>query len=215
MYHKKGLLGKLRTERLTSSETPGDRINQAAEQNSLTQASQIVRHLGAEGSVLMRTVWLTQPDSSPMARGVSLDIKQRKKCKGKAHIVVWAKAALLLISCSPNMLARRSFYVINQQRNPSHPIKKRSNKMALKATQQASPIHPVMLGCFPPTYPSLIYCPIQIWDGTTMNPWYMHSPFVYLGWGHLHSISFDPLIKWSWPRKMQSEMTFMHWGSIE
>jgi hypothetical protein len=163
----------------------------------------------------MRTVWLTQPDSSPMARGVSLDIKQRKKCKGKAHIVVWAKAALLLISCSPNMLARRSFYVINQQRNPSHPIKKRSNKMALKATQQASPIHPVMLGCFPPTYPSLIYCPIQIWDGTTMNPWYMHSPFVYLGWGHLHSISFDPLIKWSWPRKMQSETTFMHWGSIE
>jgi hypothetical protein len=32
-----------------------------------------------------------------------------------------------------------------------------------------------------------------MWNGTTMNPWYMHSPFAYSGWGHLHSIPFDPL----------------------
>jgi hypothetical protein len=101
-------------------------------------------------------------------------------------------------------------------KKPRSPAKtKWSNKTARKATQQASPIHPMMPGYFPPVYSSLIYCPVQIWDGTTMNPWYMHSHFVYLSWGHLHSIPFDPLIKWSWPRKMQSEMAFMHWGSIE
>jgi hypothetical protein len=50
-------------------------------------------------------------------------------------------------------------------------------------TQQASPIHPVMPGCFPPTYSSSMCCPIQIWNGTTMNPWYMRTPFVYSGWG--------------------------------
>jgi hypothetical protein len=87
--------------------------------------------------------------------------------------------------------------------------------MARKATRQASSIYPVMPGCFPPAYSSSIYCHVQIWNGMMMNPWYMHSSFVYSGWGHLHSIPFDPLIKWSWPRKMQSETTFMHWGSIE
>jgi hypothetical protein len=123
IHCKKGLLGKLWTERLTSSKAPGDRLNQAGEQNSLTQASQTVWHLGANSLVLMWTVWLTQPDSPPMARGVNLHIKQGKKHKGKAHIVGWSKPVLLLISCSPNMLARRSFYVIGQQRNPDHPIK--------------------------------------------------------------------------------------------
>jgi hypothetical protein len=43
----------------------------------------------------------------------------------------------------------------------------------------------------------------------------MHSSFVYSGWGHLRSIPFDPLIKWSWWRKKQSETSFMHWISIE
>jgi hypothetical protein len=48
-----------------------------------------------------------------------------------------------------------------------------------------------------------------------MNPWHMYSPFVYPDWGHLHYIPFDPLIKWSWPRKIQSETTFIHWCFIE
>jgi hypothetical protein len=59
-----------------------------------------------------------------MARGISLHIKQGKKHKGKAHMVSWSKPTLLLISWSPNMLARRPFYVIGQQRNPVHPINK-------------------------------------------------------------------------------------------
>jgi hypothetical protein len=101
-------------------------------------------------------------------------------------------------------------------KKPQSPAKtKWPNKTARKAMQQASPIHHVMLGCFPPAYSSSMYCPVQIWNGTMMNTWYMHSPFVYSCRGHLHSTHFDPLIKWSWPRKMQSETTFMHLSSIE
>jgi hypothetical protein len=77
----------------------------------------------ADGPVLMRTVRLTQPDYPPMVKGISLHTKQGKRHKGKAHMVSWSKSTLLLISCSPNMLARRPFYVIGQQRNLSHPLK--------------------------------------------------------------------------------------------
>jgi hypothetical protein len=61
--------------------------------------------------------------------------------------------------------------------------KKRVNKTARKATQQASPIHPMRPGYFPSVYSSSVHYPIQIWNGTTMNPWYMYSPFVYPDWG--------------------------------
>jgi hypothetical protein len=130
------------SQRATSiSSSPKDRLNQAAEQNSLTQASQTVQHLGADGPVLMWTVWMTQPDSPPMARGVNLHIKQGKKRKGKVHMVGWSKPTLLLISCSrnmlaiscsPNMLARRPFYVIGQQRNPVHLIKQNGRTKRLE-----------------------------------------------------------------------------------
>jgi hypothetical protein len=49
--------------------------------------------------------------------------------------------------------------------------------------RQASLIYLVMPGYFPPIYASLTYCPVQMWDGTPVNPWYMHSPFSYLGCG--------------------------------
>jgi hypothetical protein len=49
------------------------RLNQAAEQSSLR----------ADDLVLMRTVWLTQPDSPPLARRVSLHTKQKKRRGGK------------------------------------------------------------------------------------------------------------------------------------
>ena len=95
-------------------------------------------------------------------------------------------------------------------KKPRSPAKtKRVNKTTRKATQQASHIHPMRPGYFPPIYSSSVYYPVQIWNGTTMNPWYMYSPFVYPDWGHLNSISFDPLIKWSWPRKIQSETAFI------
>jgi hypothetical protein len=92
IYHKKRLLGRLRTERLTSSKALGSRLNQADKQNSLTRASWTVRHLRTYDPVLMRMVWLTQPDSPPMTKGVNLHTKQGKRCKGKAnitHMVGW------------------------------------------------------------------------------------------------------------------------------
>jgi hypothetical protein len=64
---------------------------------------------------------------------------------------------------------------------PRSPAKtKRLNKTTQKATQQAPPIHPVMPGYLLSTYSSSIYCPVQMWNGTTM---------------HLHSIPLDPLIR--------------------
>jgi hypothetical protein len=36
--------------------------------------------------MLEQTVWLTQPDSLPMAGGVDLHTKREKKHKSKAHI---------------------------------------------------------------------------------------------------------------------------------
>jgi hypothetical protein len=49
---------------------------------------------------------------------------QGKRRKGKAHIVGWSKPTLLLISCSPKMLAKRLFHVIGQRRNPGHLLKR-------------------------------------------------------------------------------------------
>jgi hypothetical protein len=96
-------------------------------------------------------------------------------------------------------------------KKPRLPAKtKRPNKMAQKATQQASLVHPMRPGYFTPVYSSSVYYPVQIWNGTTMNPWHMYSPFVYPDWGHLYYIPFDPLIKWSWPRKIHSETAFIH-----
>jgi hypothetical protein len=45
------------------------------------------RHLREDGLVLRQTVQLTQPDSPPMTKGVSLYTKQGKRRKVKAHIV--------------------------------------------------------------------------------------------------------------------------------
>jgi hypothetical protein len=59
-----------------------------------------------------------------MDKGVSLHTKQGKRRKGKAHMVGWSKLTLLLVSCSPRVLARRPFYVIGQRRNPGHLLKR-------------------------------------------------------------------------------------------
>jgi hypothetical protein len=101
-------------------------------------------------------------------------------------------------------------------KKPRSPTKtKRSNKTVQKTTQQASPVHSMRPGYFPPVYSSSVYYPVQIWNGTTMNPCHVYSLFVYPDRGHLHYIPFDPLIKWSWMRKIQSKMAFIHWCFIE
>jgi hypothetical protein len=69
-------------------------------------------------------------------------------------------------------------------KKPRSPAKtERPNKTAQRAMRQASPVHPIRPEYFPPIYSSSVYCPTQMWNGTTMNPWYIYSPFVYLGWG--------------------------------
>jgi hypothetical protein len=129
IYHKKRLLRKLRIEILTSLEALGGKLNRATEQSSLTRGDSSIMNCPtptrgwsgahADGPADSR-------DSPPMGRGIILHTKQGRKRKGKAnitHIVGWSKPALLLMNCSPNMLTRRSFYAIGQQRNPSHPLK--------------------------------------------------------------------------------------------
>jgi hypothetical protein len=50
-------------------------------------------------------------------------------------------------------------------KKPRSPAKaKRSNKTSQKTTRQASPVHPVIPGYFPPAYSSSIYCLIQMWN---------------------------------------------------
>jgi hypothetical protein len=69
-------------------------------------------------------------------------------------------------------------------KKPRSPAKtKRTNKTAQKVTRQASHVHPMRPGYFPPVYLSSVYCPTQMWNDTTMDPWYMYSPFVYPDWG--------------------------------
>jgi hypothetical protein len=69
-------------------------------------------------------------------------------------------------------------------KKPRSPAKTtRSNKTTRKATQQASPIHSMRPGYFSAIYSSSVYYPVQTWNGTMMNPWYMYSPFVYPDWG--------------------------------
>jgi hypothetical protein len=51
-----GITQKAPDRKTNKSEGTGGRLNQTAEQNSLTRASQTVRHLGADDPVLMRTV---------------------------------------------------------------------------------------------------------------------------------------------------------------
>jgi hypothetical protein len=137
--------------------------------------------------VLRQTVWLIQLDSPPMSRGISLHTKQKKRTQGQSRYNTHGR----LVKADPTFDQLLAKYASKKvvlhdwpTKKPRSPAKtKRQNKTARKATQQASPIHPVMLGNFPPAYSSLIYCPVQIWNGTMMNSWYMHSPFVYSGWG--------------------------------
>jgi hypothetical protein len=61
-----------------------------------------------------------------MTEGVNLCKEQGKRRKGESHIVGWSKPTLVLISCSPKMLAKRLFHVIGQRRNPDHLLKRNS-----------------------------------------------------------------------------------------
>jgi hypothetical protein len=104
------------------------------------------------------------------------------------------------------MLTRRSFYAISQQRNPDHPLKQ--NGQIKRPERRCNKHHVFILWCqdtfHPPTqhwYIVLIkYRMVWQWTHATCI-----IPLSIQARGHRHSIPFDPLIRWSWPRKMQSE----------
>jgi hypothetical protein len=121
-----------------------------------------------------------------------------------------------LISCSPRVLARRPFYVIGQRRNPGHLLKRNGQTKWLERWHNK---HRLFI----------------LWDQGTFHPfthrrhiilfkygmvqWWIHGtcivPLSIQTGGHLHFISFDPLIEWSWLRKIQSKTTFIQWCFIE
>jgi hypothetical protein len=64
--------------------------------------------------------------SAPYARASASTQRKNGETVAKqniTHMVGWSKLALLLINSSPNMLARRSFYAIGQQKNLGRPLK--------------------------------------------------------------------------------------------
>jgi hypothetical protein len=140
----------------------------------------------------------------------------RKKTQGRSTYSRLIKADPTFDQLLSKNASKKTVPRDRSTKKPRSPTKtKRPNKTAQKATRQASSVHPMRPGYFLPVYSSSVYCPTQMWNSMTMNPWCMYSPFVYPGWGHLHSIHFDPLIKWSWPRKIQSKTSFIHWCFIE
>jgi hypothetical protein len=108
----------------------------------------------------------------------------RKKMQGQSTYSRLIKADPTFDQLLSKNASKKTVPHDRSTKKPRSPAKsKRSNKTAQKATRQASPVHPMRSGYFPPVYSSSVYCPTQMWNGTTMNPWYMYSPFVYPGWG--------------------------------
>jgi hypothetical protein len=110
--------------------------------------------------------------------------KARKEMQGQSTYGRLIKADPTFDQLLSKSASKKTVLRYRSTKKPRSPPKtKQLNKMAWKVTQQASPIHPMRPGYFPPVYSSSVYYPVQIWNGTPMNPWYMYSPFVYPDWG--------------------------------
>jgi hypothetical protein len=111
--------------------------------------------------------------------------KERKETQGQSQHD--AHGRLVKVGRTFNQLlakyaGKKAILCDRPTKKPQSPTKtKWPSKTVRKTMQQASPVHPVMSGCFPPTYSSSMYCHVQIWNGMMMNPCYMHTPFVYSG----------------------------------
>jgi hypothetical protein len=139
---------------------------------------------------------------------------KRKETQGQSTYGRLIKADPIFDRLLSKNTSKKTVLRDRSTKKPQSPAKtKRANKTVKRRHKHRLFIK--RLGYFPLVYSSSIYYHVQTWNGTMVNPWYMYSPFVYPDWGHLHSIPFDPLIKWSWPRKIQSETTFILWCFIE
>ena len=125
-------------------------------------------------------------------------------------MVGWSKLTLLLISCSPKILAKRLFHVIGQQRNPGHLLKQNGQT---KRPERRHNKHRLFILWDQGTFHLFTHRRYIILFKHGMARWWIHGtcivPSSIQTGGHLHSIPFDPLIKWSWPRKIQSETAFI------
>lgn len=133
--------------------------------------------------------------------------KEKRGHRGKAnitHMVSLSKLALILINCSPNMQARRPFYAIGEQRNPSHLLKQNGPKVNTASTSYS--YNDVGI-------PSIHLLIVNILSCSNVER-YDDEPMVHAYSLCLSRLGTPPfytlLIRWSWPRNMQSEMTFMH-----
>jgi hypothetical protein len=176
IYHKRRLLERLRTRRLKSSEAPGaGTINEPS-------TTALPEHRGRSGA---------QTDGPANSAGQSAydqrhqpPHKARKDTQGQSTYGRLIKAGPTFDQLLSKSASKKTVLHDRSMKKPRSPAKtKRPNKLAWKATQQASPIHPMRPRYFPPVYSSSVYYHVQIWNAMTMNPWYMYSPFVYPDWG--------------------------------
>jgi hypothetical protein len=117
--------------------------------------------------------------------------KARKETQGQSTYSRLIKADLNFDQLLSKNASKKTVPRDRSTKKPQSPAKtKRPNKTSQKATRQASHVRPMRSGYFPPEYSSSVYYPAQMWNGTTINPWYMYSPFVYLGWGEPPFYSF-------------------------
>jgi hypothetical protein len=136
--------------------------------------------------------------------------KARKKTQGQSTYGQLIKADPTFDQLLSKIASKKTVPHDRSTKKLRSPAKtKWPNKTTQKVTRQASPVHSMRLGYFPPICSSSVYCPAQMWNGTCIVPLSIQAG------GYPHSIHFDPLINWSWPRKIQSKMAFIHWYFIE
>jgi hypothetical protein len=184
LYRKRTLLERLRTRRLKSPKAPG---GQAQLMNQTHQHGPSITD--GPAPTCGRSDAQTNGPANPAGQSTYDRRRQplhgaRKETQGQITYSRLIKADSSFDQLLSKIASKKTVPRDRSTKKPRSPAKtKQPNKTTQKATRQASPVHPMRPGYFPPIYSSLVYCPTQMWNGTTTNPWYIYSPFVYSGWG--------------------------------